>query len=148
MAANNKTVNLKRGRSLPLEFRQRTPTLEHRAKRLVSLDPLPWAAVLRGRFSMTERKSNEEALAHLLFSIGHGFKSLLFIVDFFVLGHISFIGEIIEVPGVRLRIQLGYKRGFRLSQRVPIYFGKIMMLEDILNIGKPLGSRIDTPRAG
>lgn len=53
---------------------------------------------------MAECKSDEETFAHLLFPIGHILESLLFIVDFLILGHISFVGEIVEVPGIGLRV--------------------------------------------
>lgn len=64
-------------------------------------------------------------------------------MDLLVLGHICFIGEIIKVTCVHLRIQLRDEWGLCLSESIPLDLGEILMLVDILDVGKSLGSRVD-----
>jgi hypothetical protein len=60
-------------------------------------------------------------------------------VHLLVLGHVSFIGEIVKVAGVCLRVELGDKGGSLSTQRGPIDLGKVLMRVDGLNRRETLG---------
>lgn len=49
---------------------------------------------------MSERESDEETLAHLVFTLSHCLKSLLFVMNLLVLGHIGLVGKIIEIARI------------------------------------------------
>lgn len=85
---------------------------------------------------MSERKADKKALAHWILTFGHSFQSLLLVVNLLVLGHISFIGEVIEVTSISFRVQLGNKWRTGLSKDFPFNFGKVLVSIDILNIGE------------
>lgn len=127
----------------PYELRNPMLTLQHRPEGPVSLDRFPWAAFL-GCLAVAESKSNKERLGHVFFPIRHGLKGLLFLVDLLVLGHVSFVAEVIEVAGIRFRVQLGYERRLGLSQRLPVHFTKVLMFTYVLDVGEALGSGVDT----
>lgn len=101
-------------------LRARPLALEHGAKSITltaSVDLLPGAAaILCSRLAVAEREADEKRLAHLLLAVSHGLERLLLVVDFLVLGHVSFVGEVVEVPGVGLRVQLGDEGGASLAQ--------------------------------
>lgn len=135
------------GNSLPpYEPRKRTLTLQHRPERPISLDRFPWASLLC--LAVSESKSNKERLGHIIIPVRHGLKGLLFFMDLLVLGHVSFVCEVIKVAGVCFRVQLGYERRLGLSQRDPIHFTKVLVLADILDVGEALGSGVDASITG
>lgn len=136
---------------LPLRYLTKTPflgtrplALEHRPKSIAlaaSVDLLPGTAtVLRSRLAVAECEADEERLAHLLLAISHGLERLLLVVDFLVLGHIGFVGEVVEVAGVGLRVQLGDKGRTGLAQGGPVYFGKVVVVVDVLDVGEATAS--------
>lgn len=51
---------------------------------------------------MPKCEADEEALAHLVLAFGHSLESLLLVVNFFVLCHISFIGKVVKVARIGL----------------------------------------------
>lgn len=118
--------------------------LKHRAK-CVGLDRLPRAAILGSGLSVPECEAYEETFAHCVIPVGHALESLLFVVDFLVLGHVCLAGEIIKVSRISFRVKFRDERGLGLSKRRPINLGKILVLLDIVNVGKALCSRVDTP---
>jgi hypothetical protein len=94
---------------------------------------------------VAEGEADKKTLAHFVFAIGHVLEGLLFIVDLLVLGHVCFVGEIVKVTCIRLRVELRNKRCLGLPQRVPVNFGKILMVLDILNVGETLGLGVNAP---
>lgn len=111
--------------------------LEHRPECLISGNALSGAsAVLCGRFAMSERKADKKALAHWILTFSHSFQSLLLVVNLLVLGHVGFIGEVIEVTSISFRVQLGNKWRTGLSKDFPFNFGKVLVSIDILDIGE------------
>lgn len=89
---------------------------------------------------MAEGETDEERLAHLLFTVGHGLEGLLLVVDFLVLGHVGFIGEVVEVASVCLRIQFGDEGSTGLAESGPIYFGEVGVIVDVLDVRETAAS--------
>ena len=113
--------------------------LQHRTERVVfEGDRLTRAAtVFVIGFAMTERETHEEALAHFIFAIGHALECLLLVMHFFVLSHISFTGEVVEVSGVCLRVQLGHEWRLGLSENIPFHLREVLVLVDVLDGREP-----------
>lgn len=139
----------KRGAANTLEQRLAETSsvrLEHRSKRLRirGLDPLARAAtIFASRFAVSEREPDKEALAHLIVTISHRLKSCLLVVDLLVLGHVGFVAEVVKVPGIRLRVQLRDEGRPGLAQASPVDFCEVLVVVDVLNIGKAPGARVD-----
>lgn len=104
--------------------------LKHCAKR-VSLDTFSWASAFRIRLAMAESESNKETFGHLFFPISHALKGLLFIMDFLVLGHVGFVGEVVKITSVGFRVELRHKWCLGFSQSVPINLGKVLVFENV-----------------
>lgn len=122
-------------------------TLEHCAKRIVGWNALSGAAPFFGcGLSVSERESDKETLAHFIFTFGHCLERLLFLMDLLVLGHVSFIGEVVEVTSICLRVQLRNKRCASLAEGLPADLGKVLMGVDILNVREASRPRVDTSR--
>jgi hypothetical protein len=118
--------------------------LQHCPERVVGWDALARAAaILCGRLAVPECEANEEALAHLVVTLGHGLESLLLVVNLLVLCHVGLVCEVIKVSGVRLRVQLWDKGCAGLAESVPVDFGKVVMSVNIVNIREPARSRVD-----
>lgn len=103
------------------------------------------AAVLGGGLAVAEREANKEALAHLLFTIRHTLEGLLLVVDLLVLGHVCLVAEVIKVAGVRLRVQLGDEGCAGLAQGLPLDFGEVLVVVDVLDVGEPTAAGVDSP---
>lgn len=86
--------------------------LEHCTETPVRLDSFARGAVISCGLAMTKGEANEKALAHLFFPIGHALQGLLFVMDLFILRHVSFIAEVIKIPRVGFRVKFRDKRSF------------------------------------
>lgn len=67
----------------------------------------------------------------------------MFVVDLLVLGHVGFVAKVVKVPGIRLRVQLRDEGRPGLAQRSPVDFCEVLVVVDVLNIGKAPGARVD-----
>lgn len=85
---------------------------------------------------MAEREADKEALAHLLLTISHTLERLLLIVDFFILGHVGLVAEVVKIAGVRLRVQLRDEGCSSLPQSVPLHLGEVLVVVDVLDVGE------------
>lgn len=95
---------------------------------------------------MTEREAHEERLAHLLLTISHRLERLLLVVDFFVLGHVRFVGEVVEVARVGLGVKLRDEGGAGLAEGRPIHFSEVGVRVDVLNVGEAAAARVDSTK--
>lgn len=93
---------------------------------------------------MAERETDEERLVHLIITISHRFQSLLLVMDFFVLGHVGLIREVVEVAGISLRVQLRNERRTGLAESGPVYFGEVVVVVDVLDVGEATASGVDS----
>lgn len=82
---------------------------------------------------MSKRKSDEQALAHGVLSVGHVLQCRLLIMNLFVLSHIGFIAKVIKVASVRLRVELRNEGSTLSSEASPINLSKILMRINILD---------------
>lgn len=115
--------------------------LKHGAKRVVGRDAFPWAAitVICGGLAMPESEADKETLAHLFLALGHAFQGLLLVVDLLVLGHVGIVAKVVEIAGIRLRVQLWHERCPGLAQRLPVDLGEIVVGKNILDFTEALG---------
>lgn len=95
---------------------------------------------------MSERESDEETLAHLVFTLSHCLESLLFVMNLLVLGHISLVGEIIEIARISFRVQLWYKGRTSLSQNIPFNFSKVVVSIYIFDVREASCARVDASK--
>lgn len=82
---------------------------------------------------MSKCETDEQALAHRVFSVGHILQSLLLLVDLLVLRHISLIAEVIEVTSVGLGVEFGDERSSLRAKSIPVNLGEVLMLIDVLD---------------
>ena len=124
--------------------RLRCSALQHRSEGIVGGDPLARTSpILRGRLPVSECEADKETLAHFFFAISHRLQRLLLFVDFFILGHVGLVAEVVEVACVCFRVQLRDEWRSALSQGVPLNFGKILMFVDILDVGESTTAGVD-----
>lgn len=95
---------------------------------------------------MTEGEAHKETLAHGVISIRHRLKGLLLLVNFLVLGHVGFVGEVVEVACVCFRVQLWYEGGFGFTEDGPVHLGKVGVLVDVLDVRKAFRAGVDAAR--
>lgn len=95
------------------------------------------------RFPVSERESHKETLVHLLLAFRHRLQRLLFLMHLLILGHVGLIAEVVKVARVGLRVQLGDKGSARLAEAGPVYLGKVVVREYVLNIGETAGAGLD-----
>ena len=92
---------------------------------------------------MSESEPNKQALAHRVFSIGHILQRTLLVVDLLVFRHISFVGEIIKVASIGLRVKLWNKWSALRAKSSPIDLGEVLVLIDIFDGGKAATLGVD-----
>ena len=125
------------------------PALQHRTKGALLPEGIGLAgAGLLLSFAVAESEANEQALVHLVLALGHALERHLLLVHLLVLGHVLFVGEVVEVARVRLRVQLGNEGGLGLTENLPVDLGKVLVSADILDVAETLGPRVDASGLG
>lgn len=81
-------------------------TLKHGAESIFSDRFSRTGTLARAITSMPEREANEERFVHGLLAISHVLQCGLLVMDLFILGHIGLVGEIVEVAGIGLGVEL------------------------------------------
>lgn len=90
---------------------------------------------------MAEGESNEQALTHRVFSVCHVLQSFLLLMNLLVLGHISFVAEVIEISCISLGVEFRDERSTLGSKSVPVNFSEVLVLIDFLDRSEALSLR-------
>jgi hypothetical protein len=84
--------------------------------------------------AVPKRESNEQALAHRIFPVGHTLQRSLLVMNLLILSHISFVAEVIKVSSVRLRVELWHERRTLSSNCSPVNLSKVLMGINFLDV--------------
>ena len=87
---------------------------------------------------MPKCKSDEQTLAHWVFSISHLLQRSLLVVDFLVFRHVCFVAEVVEVASIGLGVEFRDERSALRTKGGPIDFGEVWVGVDVFDGGETL----------
>lgn len=88
---------------------------------------------------MTESKPHKQRLPHRALAIRHALQRSLLIMHLLVLCHVRLVAEVVKVARVGLGVEFGHKGRALRAQGGPVYFGKVLVRVDGLDVGEAFG---------